>query len=309
VATWEDFIVAAQFDGLTIDVVSTRDEGANDIDSQKFPNKNGTKRVYRGANGWQRDIVAVFMESDYPDTMDQLIKKLEEQKIHEFIHPIFGKKKVACDRFVVAHDAEDAADFGTVQMTLLEHTDGEGVTVQRDPIPARANQVRTLGTEILEALSELQATLEIQNSEIGLAVIGAVNAANSVAESLEATGDDLSSIAVQATTSGAVAKVDEAITLVADYSSSEEYELSRLLCDLAGALSAMAGSLIEKRPPLQKFSVVAETNLRAWVFDKYCKLGLSVEELEDRVNEVLSLNSFPDPMTIPAGFSVIAYDE
>jgi len=194
-------------------------------------------------------------------------------------------------------------------MTLLEHTDGEGVTVQRDPIPARANQVRTLGTEILEALSELQATLEIQNSEIGLAVIGAVNAANSVAESLEATGDDLSSIAVQATTSGAVAKVDEAITLVADYSSSEEYELSRLLCDLAGALSAMAGSLIEKRPPLQKFSVVAETNLRAWVFDKYCKLGLSVEELEDRVNEVLSLNSFPDPMTIPAGFSVIAYDE
>ncbi len=306
-ASWEDIILAGQLDGLTFDFVSVRDDHSNTIDSQPIPLRDGTFRKPRGREGKQFEITAVFMEDDYPDTMNSLIAKLDEQKIHDFIHPIFGKFRVACPHFVVGHDAEDAADFGTIQLTLLEHSDGNKLTATTQTVPARANQVRSLGTQVLEALSTFQAALEIQNSEIGLAVIGAVNAATSIAESLEATGDDLSSIAVQSSTSVAITACDDALELVADFEITEQYDLSAVLSQMTGALSAMANDLIEQKPPLQTFSVVADTNLRSWVHDKYP--GISADELEARVLEVLSLNSFPDPMQIPAGFKVTAYDE
>ncbi len=300
---WDDILLQGSFDGVEFDFVSVKDEHSNDIDQQKFPGRPGTFIAPRARNGSRFDIFAVFIEDDYPEQMNALVEALDNGGVpKKFIHPIYGEFMAAPERFTVSHDVEDGRDSGTIQLSLLEHTDKQGPTKNTTTTPARVNQVRSLADEVFATLSSFQAAVDnFQNNDYVLQVEGAINAANSMADSLEATGDQLSSVAISSSANGAVAKIDQAIETLADYETTEQYELSAALLAMASALSAMALELIEQKPPLQTYSVVADTNLLQWVFDRYGD--------PSRVEEVLALNSFPDPLLIPAGFKVVAYGE
>jgi prophage DNA circulation protein len=295
-AAWEDFIQVGSFDGVVFDFVSTSDAGGNMLDRQLFPGRKGQKIEPRGENGDDIDVMAVFVEDDYPDTMNRLLEKLRGGKVLKFVHPIRGELQAACESWSMVHDVEDAIDSAVMRIKFAVHTDQEGLTAAQNTTPARANAVRSLADQVLSALGDFQASLDIQNSAIGLAVTGAINAATAIADRFEATGDELSVIAIQSTTNSGLSKADDAVALLADYSTTEQYDLSAAVLAMAHALDAMAQDLIDQRPPLSTFTVRADTNLLQLAHDT----GQDAEEL-------LSLNSFADPSLILAGSKYVAY--
>jgi prophage DNA circulation protein len=302
--TWEDSLLEGSFDGVVFDFVSVKDDHSNDIDEQRFPGRAGSFLSPRARNARRWDIMAVFIEDDYPDNTatDRGMSKLEAALDNggapkKFVHPVEGSFMAAPGHFTVMHDAEDR-DSGTIQIQLIEHTDGAaGPTKTAKTTPAQANRVASLGFKVLEALSAFQEAVDfVTTNDYVVQVQGAVAAATSVASSLEASFDELSTQAIAAMTSGAISAVDEALETLADFETTEQYDLSATLSAMAGALTELANDLIEQRPTLQEFPVTADTSLLSWAHD----FGYDP-------NEILSLNSFPDPLLIPAGFKVVAY--
>jgi len=300
-ALWEDILQVGKFDGVQFDFVRATLEGGNTLDQQMFPNKPGAFVQGRARNGRRFDVLGIFIEDDYHDTMNQLIAKLENGGApKEFVDPVFGSFMAACERFLVTHDADDAADSATIQITFVEHTDGaQGPKAITNTTPARANAVRSAVTDVFVALSAFQAATEVQNNDYVLQVTAATNAASSIADSLEATGDDLSALDIQKQTNATLATIDAAVSTGANYATTEAYDLGAAVLAMSSSVSTMAQELIEAKPPLQLFTIVADTNLLAFVFDLY---GDS-----SRADEVLALNSIPDPSLIPAGSKVQAY--
>ncbi len=286
------------FGGVKFDFVSVRDSGSNDIDEQKMKGRQGSKIDPRGRNSGRWDILAVIIEDDYPQKMFDLVNKLDDGGVvKEFVHPIFGSRQASCPSFTVNHDAEDARDSCTISISLVESVDEEFDLVARtNTTPARANAVRSLLDQVLVALSAFEAALEVQNQPAVLEVMGAVNAMQGVADSLEATGDELTNLAISSTTNGALDKVNVAAVTLADYESTEQYDLVAALLEAGNALRDLAAGLLEQRPPLSTHDVVADTN----------HLQLA-HDLEADAEELLTLNSFPDPSLIPAGFRLLRY--
>ncbi len=301
-AAWADILQIGKFGGVEFDFVSVRDDHSNELDQQKYPNRPGTFIQPRARNGARFDVLAIFIEDDYPTKMDELIEQLDDGGVvKEFIHPVFGAFRAACERFTVSHDAEDAADSATVQITFLEHTeDSGGLKAKRNTTPARANAVDAACQVALEALSVYQTAVEAPNNNpYVLQVQGAITAAEEIAESFESTGDEQSALEVQTQANGALATIEVAVAAGADYDTFEEHDLNAALVSMAGEVSAMAGELIAAKPPLNTYMVQADTNLLTFVHGLY---GDSA-----RADEVLALNSIPDPSLIPAGFRIMAY--
>jgi prophage DNA circulation protein len=300
-ATWADILQVGSFDGVTFDFVSARDEGGNTLDAQAFPNKNGAFIQGRARNGRRFSVLAIFIEDDYPDTMNQLIAKLENGGAPKrFVHPVRGEFMAACEHFTVTHDAEDAADSATVQIDFVEHTDDtQGPKAVTGTTPARANAIRSAVTDVLVALSAFQEATEVQNNAYVLQVTAAANAASDIADSFESTGDELSALDIQKQANATLSIIDTAVATGSDYDSTEAYDLGAAVLAMSSTVSTMAQDLIEAKPPLQVFTVRADTNLLQFVHDLY---GDS-----DRADEVLALNSIPDPSLIPAGTKLSAY--
>ena len=299
-ATWEDILQVGSFDGVTFDFVNLQDEGGNTLDEQEFPNRAGRRVQGRGTNGRVWNIRTVFVEDDYPDTMNALIAKLENGgEPKKFVHPVDGSFQASCRTWRRVHDADDAVDSAVMDIVFVEHTETLlGPRAVTSSTPARANATRSSVLEVFAALSAFQAATEIQNDPHVLEVTGLVNAATSsvtsVVDSLESTADQLGVPDIQGQTNASLTTVDAAVASNADYDSPESFDLGAALLAMAAALSAMAADLIEARPPLQNFPVLADTDILRFTHDLY---GDS-----SRADEVLALNSIPDPMFIPAGF-------
>lgn len=300
-ALWSDILQVGKFDGVVFDFVRAVVDGGNTLDQQQFPNKAGTFVQGRARNGRKFTILGVFIEDDYPDTMNSLLDAIENGGVpKEFVDPVFGSFQAACESFQLTHDADEAADSATIQISFVEHTDGAtGPLAVTNTTPARANATRSCVTDVLVALSAFQEATDVQNNPYVLQVTGAMNAASSVADTFEADEDDLSALDVQKQANATLAVIEAAVEAGADYSTSEAYDLGVAVLALSTAVSAMAQDLIEAKPPLQVYVVVADTNLLAFAHDLY---GDS-----SRAEEILALNSFPDPSLIPAGFKVQAY--
>ena len=306
-ATWDDILQEGSFGGIKFDFVSAKDDNSNDLDVQKFPNRPGHFIQPRARNGISFDVLGIFIEDDYPDSdatdrgMNKLIAKLNDGGVvKEMVHPVFGSIKAACARFVVNHDIEDSADSATIQITFSEHTeDAGGFKAVKNTTPAKANNVRSKLDTVFVALSAVQAATEIQNNDFVLQVEGVINAANSIADSFEATGSDMTALVIAAQSNAVLSKIEDTITQIEDYQTTEAFELGEALLATSRAVTELAQELIEAKPPLSIYVVTADTNLLSFVFDLY---GDS-----SRANEVLALNSFADPTLIPAGTQVQAY--
>jgi prophage DNA circulation protein len=299
-ALWDDILQDGKFDGVRFDFVRSTFEGGNDIDQQRFPNSNGQQNQGRGRKGRRFRILGIFIEEDYPDTMNALVAKLENGGApKEFVDPVWGSMQASVDSFSINHDADDARDSATVDISFVEHTTGtQGPRAITSTTPARANAVRSSVNDVFVALSAFQAATEVQNDPHVLEVTGLVNAAtssvSSIADSFEDTGDQLAAPVVQAQANASLVLIDSAVASNADYDSTESYDLGAALLAMAAALSAMAQDLIEAKPPLVRFPVLTNTDILRFTHDLY---GDSA-----RAQEVLDLNSIPDPMDIPAGF-------
>jgi prophage DNA circulation protein len=249
-------------------------------------------------------VLGIFIEGDYPDTMNDLIAQLDDGGVpKDFVHPIFGTFKASCERWSVVHDVEDAADSATIQISFAEHTDEvQGPVAVTHTTPAKANSVRALAEQVTAALATFQeATEALSTNAYVVQVNDAIEAAQGLADTLEETAADLSALEIQKTSDAALSVVNEAVEAGADYDSTEAYDLGAAVLSMSSAMSELAKGLIEVKPPLIPRRVEADTNLLALAHDVY---GDS-----SRADEMLALNNIPDPSLIPAGFAYVAYAE
>ena len=125
--TWDQILLEGSFDGVKFDFVSIREDHTTDYDTQRLPGVDGAAHERRGRNPIRWEIMAIFIEDDYPDTMNKLAAALRGGRVCKFVHPVFGEYNAACERFGITHDAEDAADSAMMQITLVEDISRAGL--------------------------------------------------------------------------------------------------------------------------------------------------------------------------------------
>lgn len=314
---WEDFIQEGSFRGIRFDFVSAREQHVNVLDVRKYPGRDGASVQKRARDPLRISVMAVFIEEDYPAQLWRLSEALDDGTPGELVHPIHGTIKASCESHEVAHDAEEA-DSGTITITFIEHTEQAALVFQDRPsVAGKANETRadaadttTAANNYLEnTLSTLQDTMSnavaLGSSAYAAAYnttqacIAAANAAASVADTLEADGDTMSALEIQALSNQALSALDVQVKALADYETEAAYELSRQLLNTAAALGELAKLFISQKPPLMVYVVDADISLLAWVHARY--------QDSSRAAEVLALNVIPDPLLIPAGTSLRAY--
>lgn len=317
-ADWSTFIQTGKYAGIAFDFVSVHDETARVVDRQKQPGRDGVHLVDRARDGRQWDILAVFVEDDYPDTYRELKKAIDDGGIREFIHPIDGKFKALVTRAGSDHNADDSTDSCTMQLHVEEHTEQTtGPTVTSTSVAARANALRNKALGILnlvslfgaaiDALPNISKTLAATAESIAADATSAAALASDTADVLEQTGSDLSAIEVQANANAVLADIESVVSRISDCTFNgnavpEQYDLLQGLTVTASATADLATAVSAGKPALTTFQVDADIPLLLWCHAKY---GDS-----SRVDEVLALNPWiADPLLVPRGSTVTAYAE
>lgn len=317
---WADFIQEGSFRGVRFDFVSARESHSNTLDAQAFPNRDGQRVVARARNGLRLRVLGIFIEDDYPATMRQLVEALDNPAPGELVHPIHGTIQASADTFEVIHDAEDP-DSATIDITFAEHTVVQNTVFQSIPtVAGKASEARTAADDtvtnanafvedtlrnLMDTMSEAVALGSLAYAtayNTGQACIAAAQVASTVADQLEAAGDTLSALEIQATTNTALTALDAQVSAVADYTTEAAHDLGRALLSAASALGELAQLYISQKPPLVVSTVVADISLLAWCHAKGLELGTTVD-----VADVLALNSIADPLLILAGSELRHY--
>ena len=153
-ANWSTFIQNASYKGIVFDCVTTQDEYARVVDRQSIPYRDGVQLDDRAREGYVGDLLAIFVEDDYPDLMFKLVDAINAGGIQEFVHPIHGKMKALVTRAQLSHDANDSNDSATMALHVEEHTEvSKGPQPVRTTISARASAVRDKVLSVLNAIT------------------------------------------------------------------------------------------------------------------------------------------------------------
>lgn len=319
-ADWSTFIQTGSYDGIAFDFVSTQDEHARIYDRQTMPNRDGAFIEDRARDGLVFDILAIFVEDDYPDVMNKLIANIDAGGIKTFVHPIFGSFKALVTRAIVSHNADDAIDSATVQLHVEEHTEkAAGLKSTKTSIAAKASAVRdgvlaalntiTLFGAAIDLLANAPGTVSSADQAVVDQAVSdgtvACTLASAAADAFEQSADEMSADEVQAQASGVLTKcaaVADSLSsfTVGDTPVPEQYDYVQALVALAAQIEDLATTAAAGRPALTRYTVEADTSLIMWVYAKY---GDS-----SRVDEVLALNPWiADPLLLLAGSEVTAY--
>jgi len=122
---------------------------------------------------------------------------------------------------------------------------------------------------------------------------------SSVTDQLEAGSNDMSAAEIEALVNGALNLVDQALAAIPDFTAAESYDLANALTAMAARLETYAQAILEAKPPLIERVVAADAPLLVWAHETY---GDS-----SRADELLRLNSIPDPLLVPAGTRLRCY--
>ncbi len=302
---WEDFLQDASFEGVTFDVISTRDEFGAELDVQEFAGRNGGLVDGRGQVPDRFQLVCPFFEDTYPDRMFELIAKVRQAKVGELVHPVWGTMRAAVQVAEVVHDAEDAEDAAMVTLRCVRELDEP--FRETGTLPARAGAVRSAADQAQASASALYTLLSADGSTPATQQQGALDAqsaassASNTATTLEDGAASLSIVDVQAAVSGVISKIDKAQAAIADFTTPEHHDCVRDLIAAAAALRALGALIIEQRPPIVEVRVAVEQPLLLWVHGRHATLGISEDELEERLDQVMALNAIPDPLKVPVG--------
>lgn len=315
-ADWSDFIQTGSYKGIAFDFVSTQDELGRVVDRQQIPGRDGVQLVDRAREGRVFDVVAIFVEDDYPDLMNKLLDAIDAGGIGEFVHPIFGSFQAMVTHAAVSHSADDSIDSATVQLRIDEHTPAQvGPTATKTSTAAKSSWTRSKAIDVLnavtffagaaDAIPGITATAAAAVAKLGSDATAAANLASSAADSLEQDGDTMSAIEVQATTNSTLSAIDAVVQSISSCVTvstpiPEQYDLMQALIVMATSLEDLATVVAAGKPALTQYQVDADIPLLSWVHAKY---GDS-----SRADEVLALNQWiTDPLLIPAGSLVTAY--
>lgn len=304
-ATWDEFLQEASLDGIAFDMVGVRTEGGRDLDRREYPLVDGAEVVDLARNGLSLQVHAIFEGDAYPERYQKFIEALNAGGHHELVHPVHGRITVAVEHWVDSIDSEDAVDFGSVEVTFVEHTDQALGPFQGSDAASLANLVRSACDDLDVASAKLDAYVA-SLEDPPAALVEASAAAPTVsaqfaasATTLEEDGDQLSQSAIAANVNGALNLSSSLLARLGDYATPEVHAVSQAAIAAGARLERLAAQLLAERPPLVSIRIEADVPLLQWAHDRY---GTSA-----RAEEVLRLNSLPDPLMLHAGQTLVAY--
>ena len=308
---WEEFLQDGSYKGVTFDFVSAREQGGNELDVQVFPGRNGARVQKRRRKELRIDVMAVFVEDNYPENMLDLLNKLSDGTPGELIHPVFGSIQASAESFTSIHDAEDP-DSGMIQITFVEDTpDAEKVFTQKNTVAGKASETRANADQVNtnaaayveQVVSEIEEAVSLAVALGSVAYAEAVNTAelctsaaaeaSIAADTLEQDGDAMTSASIQSLVNSTLAGIDAAVLALGDYTTEQASDLETSLLAMAASLDELALALLSLKPPLITVMVEATIPLLAYAHAVY---GDS-----SRAEELLLLNDLDDPLVIPVG--------
>ena len=302
--SWDDVLRDASYGGVRLDVRSVRDRLGRTLDKRAYPNRNGTEIDDRARDGAVTTWRVEILEDDYPDTLHALIRMWREGGIRAAQHPLLGTFQAAIESLDVVHDADEGAG-ATVDLTLAEHTDNALGPFESSSIASIASQVRSAADDVdvaRAALVEPAALAQTPNAETAAAAASLAGDATTTAvatiDELEAL-DEPTSIDVTNRMNVALAAIASSQGALGDLTTIEVHALHRSLTALAARLGDFAAAMVERLPPLTEETVDDAVSLLVWVHRRY---GNSA-----RVDELLALNTIPNPLRLDVGQRLRCY--
>lgn len=310
---WIDFLQEASFGGVVFDMVSVEDLFANGIELFQYDGRNGGPVGDHGEEHVQHQVVAVFCDDEYPEKMFELVAKIREGGVQEFVHPIWGSSKCVCKEGRLRHDSNDAIDYALLQLTFVEHTEDPAYR-EKTTTQARANEVRTQAEAAIASATAFSSELALDAQaspaliDAAAAAVSAAQAGITAANALEDSAGDMNVDEILVTANDVATRTNAVLAAIVDWTTPAQYALARDLTAMAEALRLFAGALIEAKPPLLEVQIDRDTPLLAFVHERFAASGdVSREELARRVDEVFAMNEIEDPLVLPAGKRVKTY--
>ncbi|HLY95206.1 MAG TPA: DNA circularization N-terminal domain-containing protein [Gaiellaceae bacterium] len=159
-ATWEEILQTGSWKGVRFDFVSVRDEHARELDRREYPGRPGQEIEDRTRKGLTISVRAVFVEEDYPDQLNAVLKAVDEGGIGELVHPVFGTMQAAVQSAIVTHDADDSLDAAMVDIIFAEHsTNAIGPFETSESLAALASATRAACDDVNTAAAKMDAFL------------------------------------------------------------------------------------------------------------------------------------------------------
>lgn len=156
---WKDFLLQGRFKGVPFTFIATREEHSRDVDRRRYPGRDGAELEDRGRNELSITVRSVFIDDDYPDVMNELLAVIDAGGVGELVHPVYGTIQALAERATVVHDADDAIDCASIEITFTEDTSQSGIGPFQatDTLAALAGAVRSACDDATAGAADLQA--------------------------------------------------------------------------------------------------------------------------------------------------------
>lgn len=275
--SWEEELFDASFDGIAIHLLDIDDDLSRTTIRHEYPNTDGAHVVDTGAAPRTCDCSVVFMDDEQGTSIEHAKRLLAafdgEAKL--FVHPIHGSWMAKPEGVHLRANASER-DYMTMQVTFVE----DGVDVTREDLAASPSARASVD----DAAAELTRRAPTTTGEDAIA---AADSWESPTVSAQQINRDLSHLANQ------IQQETDRLELAADVAN---YPTIRAYQLLHNNLRNLAAAVIASRPKLTSYTVPVSGPVLAVAQQLYG--GRAAIE---RADELLELNSLPDPAWIPEG--------
>jgi prophage DNA circulation protein len=305
---WSLVLFVGKYDGLPIEILSTRDSFRRALVRHEYPNRDGARVDDMGSVAREVDVRIIFRDPmtfdetapadyaamDHVDRSRLFIDACNQGSAREFVHPLYGSFPAMIESLEVSAEGEQR-DRIEIQARVVE----QGI----DPAPLLSQTARQLEggapSVELEAAAATGAAAagvpdafdQAEADDVGAVAAGAVKEA----KRWEADPDlDPRSVTVGlGKTSDEIDRLTTELDLLADV---EKYPTYRALLRLAYQMQRAAAVVTRNAPALIELVTAAASPLGAILADVYGAAGAT-----EHRDEVISLNDIRDPVLIDAG--------
>jgi prophage DNA circulation protein len=286
----------ASFKGIELHryLVSFTDSRGPRVIVHEFPKRDGARQEVMGRRPHRTDWQLTFTGPHWIATLRQLVASIDADPSGLLVHPIYGQMQVVCqgfDRALV--NLPEATDTISVPLVFVEDDQALDDTTVSQGIGAQQQNVTSAVADFQAAAAPYAAadtkaaTAALASAAIEYATAAAASAQGAIDASLDAK---LAAVAL-----GTQAAIDAISVDPLGLGAAAIYDALAAAEVVYAACQDLADAVMAARPPVIEFIVPGTTSIAVLAADRYGRDAIS------RIDQILSLNSLPEPTSIPAG--------
>jgi len=296
---WEQRLHVASFGGLELDVISAQDDMGRDLAVYSTPHtEGGTLDDMGGAPRVTRCQIIFFQRTEDDDHLSRFadfetLKRTGE--IQTFVHPLTGGYQARIRDFSFSVSAEPR-DTITVDCSFVEDSVEPAIfdIGAGAPTFSAEQDVAAVSAELDAAVLEVETTEDLQGIGTPIDLTVGADALALVTEWVENTEKSIDDIRLEL--DNMRSEIDAEMERLECNLKVTRWPILRSLVELDGAVTRAAAVFTDRTPRIVEIIVKAPVNLLTLITRRFGTAGL-----DERMAEILRLNSIPNPARIEAG--------